>query len=259
METYTQKMLQEKILNLLHTSIQAYNIQENDAVSIKTLKLFLIGHVLETLGISWSQLHQLYKNHTPIHPELAKRLMQVDDEDITNTLAQCFVKNEKLIRLLKPLTQHGVNMNALLAVDGLGGNITNGPNFEQKYYVGNLKYGNMLDPKTIFDNDPEYKRLHVQTVRELYSALKDVPAPEKQMYEIVRKCIEEMARVTLPEVDIMEEEVMDKKVQAECGRLYMESMGKENIVSLAKSLKRFRGEKRTVTDRETESASPNEK
>lgn len=253
METYTQKILQEKIRDLLHTSIQAYNVKENDAVNLKTLKLLLVGHVLETLGIDWSYLHYLHKNHTPVHPEMAKILMEVGDEDIVNTLAQGFVKNEKLIRMLKTLTSHGLNMDKLLAVDGLGGNLSNGPNFEQKYYVGNLKYGHMLDRKTIFDNDPEYKRLHVQTVRELYNALKDVPVPEKQMYEIVRKCIEEMANVKLPEVEFTEEEMMDKKIQAECGRLYMESMGKENIISLAKSLKRFRGEKRANTERESES------
>lgn len=120
METYTQKILQDKIRDLLHASIQAYDIKENDAVSLKTLKLLLIGHVLETLGIDWSYLHYLHKNHTPIHPEIAKILMQVDDEDITNTLAQGFVKNEKLIRLLKPLAQHGLNMDKILAVDGLG-------------------------------------------------------------------------------------------------------------------------------------------
>lgn len=261
METYTQKILQEKIRDLLHTSIQAYNLKENDAVNLKTLKLLLVGHVLETLGIDWSYLHYLHKNHTPVHPEMAKlMLMQVgSDEDVTNALAQGFVKNEKLVRMLKTLTQHGLNMDKLLAVDGLGGNLSNGPNFEQKHYVGNLKYGHMLDRKTVFDNDPEYKRLHVQTVRELYNALQDVKVPEKQMYEIVRKCIEEMAGIRLPAMEFEEDEVMDAKVQGECGRLYMESMGKENIVNLAKSLKRFRGEKRTATERESETEGPSEK
>lgn len=258
MENHNSKYLQEQIQDLLYASIRAYNIKEDDAVSFKTMKLMLVGKVLEGLGLDWTYVMNLFKTHTPIHPEIAKELKQVGDEDVIGTVSQIFVRNEKIIRLLKVLAQNGKNMDKILAVDGLGGNITNGPNFDQKYYVSHLRYGNADDPKIYFDIDSEYKRLHVQTVRELYTMLGDAPVPEKQIYEILRRCFMEMAKVNLPEIEFGEEDLMDPKVQGECGVFYMETMGKENIENLVKGLKRFRGEKRTQTERE-ESPSPSAK
>lgn len=259
MENLNSKNLQEQIEDLLYTSIRAYNIKEDDAVSIKTLKLMLVGKVMEGLGLDWTYLINLFKTHTPIHPEIGKELKQIGDEDVMGTISQMFVRNEKLVRLFKVLTQHGKNMDKFLAVDGLGGNITNGPNFDQKHYVSHLRYGNKNDPKIYFDNDPEYKRLHVQTVREMYNMLGDAPVPEKQIYEIVRRCFMEMAKVTLPEIEFDDEEVVDPEVLGDCGEFYMKTMGKENIENLVKSLKRFRGDKRTQIEREDESPSPTEK
>lgn len=259
MENLNSEFLQEQIQDLLYASIRAYNLKEDDAVSMKTLKLMLVGKVLEGLGLEWSYLINLFKTHTPIHPEIGKELKQIGDEEVTGTVAQVFVRNEKFVRLLKILGQHGKNMDKILAVDGLGGNLTHGPNFEQKYYVSNLRYGYKDTTKMYFDLDPEYKRLHVQTVREMYDMLGIAPVPEKQIYEILRQCFEEIAKVTLPAVELEKDERVDPKMQKKCGTFYMRTMGKDNVENIVKTLKRFRGEKRAQAEREEESPGPSEK
>lgn len=260
MESLSPDFLQDQIQDLLYASIRAYNLKEDDAVSLRTLKLMLVSKVLEGLGFEWNYIVDLIKTHTPVHPEIAKDLKRVGDEEVDCAVAQMFVRNDKLVRLLKVLVQHGKNMNKILAVDGLAGNLSHGPNFEQKHYVTNLRYGNRGDPKLYFDLDPEYKRLHVQTVREIYDMLGDAPAPVKQIYQILRVSFEEMARVLLPRVEFHEDEMMDARLLGKCGAFYMRTMGKENIERMVKSLKRFRGgEKRTQTERELETPDPSEK
>lgn len=255
METHKQFFLDEKIRDLLHTSIRAHNIRDDDAVSIKTLKLLLVGRVLESFGLEWGFIVNLFKTHTPVHPEMAKELQC--DEEVNNVLAQVFVRNEKLIRLMKVFAHNGKNMNRLLAVDGMA---YHGFTFDQKHYIGNLRYG-VSDDNTFFEKGPEYKRLHVQTVRKMYDMLDGVPVPEKQIYEILRKCFEEMQRAKYPKVEFETGEMMDEKLQGEVGRFYMQTMGKENIQNfiLNVTLKRFRGEKRTHGERETREAERGEK
>lgn len=257
MDNLNSNLLQDQIQELLHASIRVYNLKEDDAVSLKTLKLMLVGTVLEVLGLEWTYIINLFKTHTPIHPEIGKELKQLGDEEVTGTVAQIFVRNEKLVRLLKVLGQHGKNMEKLLAVDGLGGNVTHGPNFEQKHYVGNLRYGDKNDPKMSFDLEPEYKRRHVQTVRDMYDMLGKVKAPEKHIYEILRRCFEEIAQVTLQPPEWEEHEKQDAKLWAKCGAFYMKAMGREHVENVVKSLKRFRGEKRTREEEEL--PGPNEK
>lgn len=242
--------LQTQIRELLHASIRAHDVRENDAVSLRTLKMMLVAQVLETLGLDWNYAVNLFKTHVPVHPELARELTSVGDEEVTNAFAQMFVRTEKIQRLAKLLNQSRVNVDRVLAVDGLGGNLEKGPSFDYKHYVGNLKYGNRGQAKGFFDTDPEYKRAHVQTVRDLYGKLEKAPAPKKHVYEILRGCFAEMAKVKLPEIEM--EETIDKKLQRECRDHYIKVMGKEKIESVARNLRRFRGEKRTA-ERESES------
>lgn len=246
--------LQYQIQELLHASIRHFDLRENDAVSLRTLKLILVGQVLEGLGLGWTYLINLFKTHTPVHPEIARELKELGDEDLNGALAQIFVRNEKLVRVFRGLAQQGHDMEALLAVDGLGG--PHSPSFEHKYYVSNLRFGRAGDSKSAFDNEPEYKRKHVQTVRELYKKLEKVSAPEKQIYQILRYCFHELAGVKLPEIEV--EEKIDRRLQNECGQYYMQTMGKENIENLAKTVKRNRGEKRTL-EREDDVSSSHEK
>ena len=246
--------LQYQIQDLLHASIRQFDLKENDAVSFKTLKLIFVGEVLESLDLSWTYLISLFKTHTPVHPEIAREMKEIGDEEVNSALAQIFVRNEKLVRIVKGLTQQGHDVEALLAVDGLGG--SHSPNFEHKYYVGNLRFGRVGDSKSAFDNEPEYKRKHVQTVRQLFKKLEKVPAPEKQIYQILRQVFHEIASVKLPEIEV--EEKMDKRLQNECCQYYKQTMGKENIENLAKTIKRNRGEKRTL-EREDDIPSSHEK
>lgn len=240
-----QTLLEEKIRDLLHVSIRAHNIRDDDAVSIRTLKLILVGKILECYGLDWTRLLSLFKTHTPVHPEWVKELQC--DEELSNLLAQVFVRNEKLLRILK--LQTGKNVNQILAVDGLGGPY--GLNFDQKHYIGNMHYGSGND--SFYEKGPDCKRLHVQTVRQLYTMLgEEVPVPEKQIYDILRRCFEEMGNTKFPKIEFEPHEQMDEQLQGEAGRFYMSAMGEENIRNLIKStcLKKFRGEKRTQTERE---------
>lgn len=250
--------LQAQIQELLHTSIRAYGVRENDAVSLKSLKLILLSQVLESLGLDWNYLFALFKTHTPVHPEIARELSRVGEEEVSNAFAQLFVRTEKIARLARLLNQSGVNADRILAVDGLGGNLEKGPSFEYKHYVANLKYGNRGHAKFFFDTDPEYKRTHAQTVRELYGKLAAAPVPRKQVYEILRGSFAEIARVNLPEIEMSKDETLDKKLFRECSQFYVKMMGKENIEKLAKNLKKVRGEKRSL-ERDDESPEPDEK
>ena len=247
-----ERPLQQPIRELLYEMIRSSNLKENDAVSYRTFKIMLVSRVIEELDLTWAYLINLFKTHTPIHPEIAKELQKVGDEDLHNTIAQIFVRNEKLSRIIKGLTQQGHDMDALLAVDGLGG--PHAPNFEHKYYVNNLKFGGKADSKSIFDNEPEYKRKHVQTIRELYTKLEKVPCPEKQIYQILRYTFHDMGCVKLPELEW--DEKLDTLLQNECSQYYREVMGKENIENLLKTIKRTRAEKRTL---EREDETPPEK
>lgn len=250
METKTfQDILQTKIHDLLHTVIQAYNTKENDVVTLKTIKLFAVGKVLEEFGIDWDHIFKLFKTHTPIHPSIAKELSQCGDEETACILSQIFVPSEKLSKLVKKLSQNKLNMERILAVDGLAGNIMNGPNFEFKHYIGNLRFANASEPKFYFDEETDFRRLHVQTVRKMYQMLKDTPAPAKHAYDILRKCFYQEIQAELPEMQFKEDEEMDGDLETEIGIMYMETMGKDNMDKLLKSL-RYRVEKRHAAEME---------
>lgn len=250
--------LQTQIRELLHASIRARDVRENDAVSLRTLKLELVARTLETLGLDWNYVVGLFKTHVPVHPEVAREVRRVGDDEASAALAQTFVRTEKVPRLAKQLGQAGADMDRILAVDGLGGNLEKGPNFEYRHYAGNLKYGSRGQPKSFFDTDPEYRRLHAQAVRELYGKLEKAPARKKQVYEILRGCFAEATKLNLPAVEMDKEEAIDKKLQRECAQFYTRTMGKENVESVARSLKRLRGEKRTF-EREDETPERDEK
>ena len=194
-----EQTLQQPICELLYEMIWSSHLKENGAVSHRTFKIMLVNRVIKELDLTWTYLINLFKTHTPIHSEIVKKLQKVGDKDLHNTIAQIFERNEKLSRMAKGLIQQGHDMDALLVVDGLGG--PNAPNFEHKYYVSHLKFGGKADSRSIFDNEPEYKQKHVQTIRELYKKLENVPSPEKQIYQFLRYTFLDMASVKLPELE----------------------------------------------------------
>lgn len=218
----------------------------NDFINLSSMKFEAAMDSLKTLGFSLDQLLKQFKTHTFIHPKIAQLLMKNGDEDIHCALSQVSVRNEKLARIVKnQMQQDGLKTSEILAIDGLAGNITNGPNFEPKLYIGNLRYAYKDD--TIDEEENDFKRLHVQTVREMYKAMRDVPEPSKHVYDILRKCFYDKFKTKLPGIEFDEDESMDGELEGKIANMYMNSMGIENMDNLVKSL-RFRGEKRPSKD-----------
>lgn len=242
----------QRLLKKMMYSYYTY-IQENfsDLTTWRTTKLLIVTGVMKELGLNWMTINQLFRTHTPIHPEISKMFMGMVEEDMEPLLAQIFVRNDKLIRILKYLYQHYPNMDQTLAVDGLNGNMTNGPNFDYKNYIGNLIIG--FDSEVSeFDENPEYRRKHVRAVRQIYNKLKDsVKEPSKHIYLILRKIILDLTQITLPSCgqvsDSLREELFDH-----CENFYLSMMTEEDIKELVKNLRR-RGEKRSSDDEDNKS------
>lgn len=215
------------------------------------MKLHTVGTVLEKLKLGgWNFVLKLFKTHTPVHPKIAQEMLKYGDDEMACTLCQGFVRNDKLVRIVKQLAQREINMDEILAVDGLAGNISNGPNFELKHYIGNLRFANKGEPKSNFDEESDFKRLHAQTVREMYRMMADTPVPAKHIYDILRKCFYQTVGANLPEIEFSEEEDMDGELEGKIAIMYMNSMGREQMANLVKGL-RLRGEKRPVNETET--------
>lgn len=245
METSCWETLQSQIAKLLKTAVDYYGSQ--DSVTIKTMKLYIVGEVFRTFGLDWDFIFRLFKTHTPVHPKIVQEMLEHSDDDMGGALSQIFVKNEKLKSLTKALAAKGYDTDRLLAIDGLAGNITNKPNFEMKHYMGNLRFADKGERKFVFDEETEFKRLHVQAVREMYKMLGDAKFKPKHVYEILRKCYSDTADVNLPEIEF--EESLDEELEESLSEMYMTSMGRDNIMSFVKSL-RFRGEKRPASEME---------
>lgn len=251
METNTSESLDSRIRELLNSTVDAFNANGEDSVTMKTMKLHTVGTVLEKLRLGgWSFVLKLFKTHTPVHPKIAQELSKYGDDETACALSQCFVRNDKLVRIVKQMAQREANMAEILAVDGLAGNISNGPNFEYKHYIGNLRFADKGEPKSNFDEESEFKRLHVQTVREMYRMMAGTPEPTKHVYDILRKCFYQTVGTNLPEIEFNEEEAMDGELEGKIAIMYMNNMKREQMESLVKSL-RLRGEKRTVAETET--------
>ncbi|GBM48354.1 hypothetical protein AVEN_19158-1, partial [Araneus ventricosus] len=109
--------------------------EANDLVTMQTFKYRMLNHLMVELDLSFGHLTRLLSTHTPVHPEIAEELMScIDKQDLVDTwLAQDFVRNDKLQKLVKSLCKngHANTTHALLAGDGLGGGKwTNGPHLD---------------------------------------------------------------------------------------------------------------------------------
>ncbi|GFT26024.1 uncharacterized protein NPIL_16971 [Nephila pilipes] len=98
------------------------------------------------LDLTFNDLNQLTSTHTPVHPEVAQEMLRWTEkhDNVANLLAQDFVRNERLHKLIRLMCKSGHTniIHTLLAIDGLGGSkLNNGPHFDCKKYVDNLKYG----------------------------------------------------------------------------------------------------------------------
>lgn len=212
---------------------------ESDLVTLRTRKLNLITNIMNQCQLKWNQVYHIFKTQSFVHPKIAKTLMNGDDE-VEFILAQGHVRNEKLIRILK---NYKNDVNQVLAVDGLVGNLSNGPNFDFKYYLHNLKFE---EPKSLYDDDSEYKRHHAIIVRLLYNELSEMTQPAKHVYNILREIFKDFVGSELPSlVDF--NEALPKEIEEKCKNIYLGNITQSEIEELFKNL-RWRGEKRTLDD-----------
>ncbi|GFV21460.1 uncharacterized protein TNCV_4999161 [Trichonephila clavipes] len=117
------------------------------------------------LDLTFQGLNQLINTHTPVDPEVAKVILRCTHKHDETILAQDFVKNERLNRLIQSMVKSGQanTISTLLAIDGLiGPKLNNGPQFEYKKYIENLKYS-LSGEQGRYDREEEdvVKRTHV--------------------------------------------------------------------------------------------------
>ncbi|GBN46871.1 hypothetical protein AVEN_82204-1 [Araneus ventricosus] len=149
---------------------------ENDLVTILTLKIRMVNQLTKELGLPLSYISHILSTSTPVHPEVAQELIRYANkqENIDALLAQDFVLNEKILKLIKSMCKNGhTNVaHALLAIDGLGGKHNHVPNLEYKRYLENLRYG-LSGEKGRYDREAhdDVKRAHVVAVRKVYQEL----------------------------------------------------------------------------------------
>lgn len=233
METIEDQDHFKAICNELESLLVPNN--DCDLMTLRTKKMFLISNVMTALGVKWKYLFNLFKTQSFVHSNIAKRIMNGED-DVDSLLAQGFVRNEKLLRIFKNVSS--VN-DQLMAVDGLMGNLSNGPNFDYKHYLQNLKID---EPKSTFDDEPEYKRKHVLMVRLMYKELVGITEPSKHIYNILREIFKMTLEVELPVLTDFNES-LPENVKDNCMMIYLSHMLQNEIEDLFKSLK-VRGEKR---------------
>lgn len=131
----------ERIQDLIQDFYQEHEVLEfDDLTTLRSIHLRLVERVLRKINLTWNALTNILKGNTIVHPENAKILKPYCDEEMELNLAQYFVRNDKLIKFLKQLSHHDFNVDAFLAVDGMVGNVVNGPNYEYKNYIQNLSF-----------------------------------------------------------------------------------------------------------------------
>lgn len=235
--------------SLIDTFYREYDNLPSDLITLRTIHLELVNKLLKELQLSWGQILQLFRTHVHIHPEMRKELLAFGDEEIESAVVQNFIRTEKITRILKQLTQHGWKVEDMLAVDGLAMNSSNKSNFDPKHYIHNLKFARE-GPKSDFDDEPEFKRRHVQAVRFMYKVLlaANSKQPSRHVYATLKYIIKNESNIDLPDVEM--DQNLDPKLRKDVLEAYMFHMDKDLLTDFIKSL-RLKGEKRTLVDEET--------
>ncbi|KAG8172503.1 hypothetical protein JTE90_017584 [Oedothorax gibbosus] len=164
--------------------------------SKQTIKYRMLAYVLREIELTFGQVSQLVHTHTPVHEEVAEILKPlVKQEHYQTLLAQDFVENEKLVKIVKHLCKndHTDVVHILLAMDGMSGNkLNHGPNVDVKRYIGNLKFG-LSGQVGLYDNEPNdtLKRAHVFAVRQVYKALPAQAQRVNNVFHILKRVLQE--------------------------------------------------------------------
>ncbi|GFV81418.1 uncharacterized protein TNCV_3210371 [Trichonephila clavipes] len=181
----------------------------NDLINMHTFKYRILNDLMVKLDLTFQGLNQWINTHTPVDPEVAKVILRCTHkhDGIESILAQDFVKNERLNRLIQNMVKNGQSntISTLLAIDGLiGPKINNGPHFQYKKYLENLKYS-LSGEQGRYDREEDdlVKRIHVCAIRKVYKELENyhLDVDSKLMhcvYQIMNSILKESAGLELP-------------------------------------------------------------
>lgn len=251
---YISEEISPAVTDLIHRFYQLYDTQKNDRVTVRTIHFKMLECILGELNITWDQIAQIMKNSVRVHPENVATLMQMSgDLETEALLSQTFIPNEKIARIVKQLaTRYGDEMDELLAVDGLSGNLNNGPNYDYKHYIQNLRYPK--DAANVHvEEDGKIKQLHISAVRALYKHLSGrVKQPIKHhVYALLKQIVKNVNGVELQddEVFVGTHEPVCGGMGQECEKIYTQIMSENVIEELAKTL-RFREKRHMNGDEE---------
>ncbi|GFY61737.1 uncharacterized protein TNIN_226431 [Trichonephila inaurata madagascariensis] len=180
----------------------------NDLVNIYTFKYRILNDLMVKLDLTFQGLNQFLNTHTPVDPEVAKVILRCTHNHDEIILAQDFVRNERLNRLIQSMVKSGQanTISALLAIDGLiGPKLNNGPQFEYKKYLENLKYS-LSGEQGRYDREEDdlFKRTHVCAVRKVYKELENYESDVDSkfmhcVYQVMSNILKESAGLKLPE------------------------------------------------------------
>lgn len=247
-ETASQEMFKNQYSDLfcrVGDSCLAETIrqEQNDSVTILTLKTRMLNQLMTELRLPLSYVSQIQSHSTPVHPEVARELLRWvnKQEHVDALLAQDFVHNDKILKLIKSMSKSGhANIaHALLAMDGLGGKLNHVPNTECKKYVENLKYS-LSGEKGRYDREAndDVKRAHVFAVREVYRVLdkqrSNVEKLVDGVYQVMRLILKERGGIDLPDV---EENAWSEQVLRDGVKVYKENMNDEYFERFVEMMK----------------------
>ncbi|GFR03806.1 uncharacterized protein TNCT_59511 [Trichonephila clavata] len=201
------------LLNKIAESFLPETVQpgSNDLVNMQTFKYRILNDVMTKLNLTFQGINQWMNTHTPVNPEVTQVILRYihKQDGIESILAQDFVKNERLNRLIQNMVKSGQSntMSTLLAIDGLiGPKLNNGPQFEYKKYLENLKYS-LSGEQGRYDREQDdlVKRVHVFAIRKVYQELEnhllDKLVDSKLMhcvYQVMSSILKESAGLELP-------------------------------------------------------------
>ncbi|GFR05986.1 uncharacterized protein TNCT_130941 [Trichonephila clavata] len=217
----------------------------NDLVNIHTLKYRTLNDFMCKLDLTFQGLNQLINTHSPVDPEVAKVIQRWTQkyDGVESILAQDFVKNERLNKLIQTMVKSGQSniISSLLAIDGLiGPKLNTGPHFDCKKYLQNLKYSLSGEPgRYDREEDDLVKRTHVCAIREVYKELENYQSDidSKLMYsvyQVMSHILKESAGLELP---IGPGIPIPDNVMEACSNIYWANTSWEYFNSLVEILK----------------------
>ncbi|GFQ78261.1 uncharacterized protein TNCT_677191 [Trichonephila clavata] len=157
--------------------------ESNDLVNMQTFKYRILNDFNTKLNLTFQGINQWINTHTPVNPEVAKIDSNIVKSGQSNTIS------------------------TLLAIDGLiGPKLNNGPQFEYKKYLENLKYS-LSGEQGRYDREEDdlVKRTHVFAIRKVYKELENLQSDENVnsklmhcVYQVTSSMLKESAGLELP-------------------------------------------------------------